>query len=323
MAIDGRSPKQPLVSVVLPTYDRPEYLREAVRSVEEQTYPNVELVVVDDCSPTPAERTLRSVDTGTLSVRCLRHEENRGANAARNTGIEASNGTLVAFLDDDDRWLPSKLAKQVAAFDRDDEIGLVYTGQRYVDENGRTTEVRTPSTRGDATEAILRGASVGPFSTLMVEADAIEAAGLPDERFPSLQDKEWILRISQQFHIEPVEEPLVVRGVHAADQISDDYERRRDVTYPLFIEKHRPLAASFGVLTERLFVANLSTSLAASAVSNGYYREGVRFSIRAIRAYPLSIAAFQYLLISIGGKYTYRPAQMIKRTAVRYRDRRS
>ena len=97
----------PLVSVVLPTYDRPALVRKAVASVGAQTYPNVELLVVDDCSPTPVEQALEGLSLGpSIAVRVLRHEENRGGNAARNTGIRVAAGEYVAFLDDDDRWHP-------------------------------------------------------------------------------------------------------------------------------------------------------------------------------------------------------------------------
>jgi hypothetical protein len=106
----------PLVSVVVPTYDWPEKLRAAVESVAAQTYPNIELVVVDDCSPTLARSVLASAAPESLSYTCIRHDENRRANAARNTGIRATDGDIVSFLDDDDRWDPAKTTVEVEAF---------------------------------------------------------------------------------------------------------------------------------------------------------------------------------------------------------------
>jgi len=177
----------PLVSVVLPTYDRPALVRKAVASVGAQTYPNVELLVVDDCSPTPVEQALEKLSLGpSITVRVLRHGENRGGNAARNTGIRVAAGEYVAFLDDDDRWHPEKLDRQVRAFrESSPAVGAVCVGQRFVDDRGETTQLRMPSASGDVTEAVLRGATLGPFSTLMVRADVIEAVGFPDERFPA------------------------------------------------------------------------------------------------------------------------------------------
>ena len=71
-------------------------------------------------------------------------------------------------------------------------------GQRFVDDRSETTQLRMPSASGDVTEAVLRGATLGPFSTLMVRADVIEAVGFPDERFPAWQDREWHVRLSQE-----------------------------------------------------------------------------------------------------------------------------
>ncbi|MFO7928002.1 glycosyltransferase family 2 protein [Natronomonas sp.] len=318
MGCDVDDGEKPLVSVVVPTYDRPEYLRDAVESVRKQTYSRIELVVVDDCSPTPAARTIDGTDTGSLAVTCRRHESNRGANAARNTGIDAADGDLIAFLDDDDRWRPTKIERQVEQFDANEELGLVYTGQEYVNGEDRTTEVKTPGTAGDAVEAILRGAGVGPFSTLMVRATVIDDAGRPDERLPSWQDRDWVIRIASRYPIAPVREPLVVRRMEAHDQISDDFERKRDISYPLMLEKHRDLAATFGSDTERRFVANLSVKLVDSALANGYHRDAVRFATRAIRADPRLHSGYVYLLVAIGGEFTYRPARFLKRAYVRY-----
>ena len=177
----------PLVSVVIPTYDRPALVRKAVASVGAQTYPNVELLVVDDCSPTPVKQAPEELSLGpSIAVRVLRHEENRGGNAARNTGIRVAAGEYVAFLDDDDRWHPEKFDRQVRAFrESSPAVGAVCVGQRFVDDRGETTQLRMPSASGDVTEAVLRGATLGPFSTLMVRADVIEAVGFPDERFPA------------------------------------------------------------------------------------------------------------------------------------------
>lgn len=98
----NRIADEPLVSVVLPTYDRPAFLRSAVESVAAQTYTNVELIVVDDDSPTPAAEAIDEDLLGSsITLRVLRGEGNRGVNAARNEGIRAAGGEYIAFLDDD------------------------------------------------------------------------------------------------------------------------------------------------------------------------------------------------------------------------------
>ncbi|RLM34463.1 MULTISPECIES: glycosyltransferase family A protein [unclassified Haloarcula] len=301
----------PLVSVVLPTYDRPENLRNAVQSVQEQTYSHIELVVVDDHSPTPAADTLSPLSFDELTVEIIRHEENRGANEARNTGIRESTGEYIAFLDDDDDWAPSKIEKQVAAFrEAGPEVGVVYTGSEYVyDDYVRTV---TFSLEGDVTEEMLRGRSLGEFTTLMVRRDVVRAAGLPDTDFPSWQDRDWLLRLSRHCEFKTVPEALTTRRRKTGeDSISDNFEEKRDISYPLFIEKHRDLAAEYGWRCERAFMAATTESLGQEALKNGYYADAKKYLLKALRYHPLDRSRLVYALVAYGGKYTYRAAHTL------------
>lgn len=110
----------PKVSAVIATYNRAHLLRHAIESVLAQDYPNLELIVVDDGSSDGTETLVRNY--GAASVRYIRHSHNRGLPAGRNTGIDAAEGEYVAFLDDDDMWLPSKIAKQIHAIGSRDAI---------------------------------------------------------------------------------------------------------------------------------------------------------------------------------------------------------
>ncbi|MDS0300427.1 glycosyltransferase [Halogeometricum sp. S1BR25-6] len=315
---------QPLVSVVLPAYGRPEYLDAAVESVADQTYAPVELLVVDDCSPDPIRPVVDAAETGALhDVRVLRHDVNRGACAARNTGIEAASGEFVAFLDDDDYWRAEAVERRVDAFESaGDDVGFVYAGQEYVTTDGETTNYRVPETRGWVTRDLFRGAPLCPFSSVMVRRSAVEEAGPLDTRFPSWQDREWYLRLSEVCAFEAVEEPLVVRRVDSHGKISDDYERKRDVSYPLFLEKHRPLARRYGKRHENALVAAQSRSLAHSALENGYHNDAVRLLLRSVRYDPTQTSSYPLLAVSLGGERTAEAARRLKRLGERLRGRR-
>lgn len=300
----------PLVSVIITTYNRPDLLVEALESVQAQTYENVEIVVVDDHSDTPAEEVVDD----TSDVRIIRHEENRGANAARNTGIRESNGDLIAFLDDDDRWLPSKLRQQVPLFE-DESVGLVYTGARSVDDDDETIAVFRPKLEGDVTTDMFAGGYIGSFSKVVVRRSTIEEAGTLDERFPSWQDRDWYLRLSEVCEFDYVSDVLVVHRSPEV-QISSDYESKRDVTYPLFVSKHRPLAASYGSYHERRFMASITHTLGASALHTGHYREGAKYLARSLRYFPASPRTVLYLMLALGGSRTFRGAQQLKHGVV-------
>ncbi len=301
----------PLVSVVLPTYDRPEKLADAVESVSAQQYSKVELLVVDDASPTPIEQVVAEAASPELEWRCLRHDDNQGANAARNTGIEAASGNILAFLDDDDRWLPEKLDAQISAFrERGADVGVVVVGQQFVDGEKRTT-TRFPDIGRSATPDLLSGGVGGSFSTLAVKRWVVEEAGLPDERLPAWQDREWLVRLSCHCDFATIKRPLVIRQVGGYNQISDLFEPKRDITYPLFLEKYSELAAEYGL--EQRFKARLSLSLASSALVNGYYRDARRFAAKAIKTDPRLKTAYAYLALALGGRYTYETGVRLKR----------
>jgi len=117
-----------LISVIIPTYNRPEFTARAVRSALAQTHRDLEIIVVDDGSKDTVSAAAWGEDP---RVRMLRHETNRGVGAARNTGVRAARGEVVAFLDSDDYWLPEKLASQMELFTRQPDAANVVVYSTY------------------------------------------------------------------------------------------------------------------------------------------------------------------------------------------------
>lgn len=310
----------PLVSVVLPTYGRPEMLLDAVKSVIHQTYSSLELLVIDDHSPVPAKETLESVSTTQFrTIRIIRHDENKGANVARNTGIKNASGDFIAFLDDDDRWDPTKIERQVAIFKKvDDTVGVVYTGQRFVNDQGNTTSFHVSEIEGTVTKQLLCGARVAPFSSVMVRSEIIPQAGLPDERFPCWQDREWYVRLSRHCEFKPIPEPLVVRRIGDYDQIGDDYIQKRDRAYPLFLKKHQSLAEEYGQLCRQKMEASLMKKVGKHALRQERYHESRKFLVRSAAHYPFVLDLYIYLLISLSGNRGYKVAKKCKRQYERF-----
>lgn len=149
-----------LVSVVIPTRDRPRLLAEALGSALAQTWRDIEVLVVDDGSRPEARPVVERFDDRRVTY--IRNDAPRGGAAARNRGIRASRGEYVAFLDDDDIWLPTKIEKQMAVFGRaPPEVGVVYCGNFVTDGKGSTLGVDHPSMRGDVA-ATLWGGTVVP-----------------------------------------------------------------------------------------------------------------------------------------------------------------
>jgi glycosyltransferase involved in cell wall biosynthesis len=299
----------PLVSVVIPTYDRPQYLKRAVESVLGQTYGNIELIVVDDCSSAPAEEILSDLFERDIRAIHVCHSENRGANAARNSGIEVATGEFIAFLDDDDYWKPTKLEQQLDVFERSPaDIGVVCTGVQYINDEGELM-AEVPILDGDVIEGVFTGSFPTTFSALMVRSSVVDEAGLPDERFPSWQDLEWCVRLSQHCRFEPVAQPLMVRRVGHEGRISEDFETKRDVSFPLLVSKHRSLIAERGPVHRRRTMASLFGMLGWAALKNEYCSDARKYLLKSIVRQPFSSERYPQLFAAIGGKYTYRSAR--------------
>jgi len=309
---------RPLVTAIIPTYGRSEYLVEAVSSVAAQTYDPLELVVVDDYSPEPVESQLSAMDlTGLHRVVIHRHNENRGANAARNTGFDAANGNLIAFLDDDDRWRPTKILRQVTVFrESGSKTGVVYTGLVAIDGAGRTLGTSGCSLRGDVTRELLCGASIGSFTRLMVRAEELSAAGSLDEALPGWQDRDLNIRLSTRCEYESIDEPLAVHRRGSHEQIGGDYEGKRDQAYPRLIKKHRPLAVGYGPAVERRFLAAQTFALGMAALNSGNTRAARGHMLDAIRYDPTYLRPYTCLPLTAGERL-YERARRLKQSVTR------
>ena len=204
----------PVVSVILPTHNRAHLVGRAIRSVLAQTFFRWELLVVDDSSRDHTEEVVRAV--ADERIRYLRHAENRGVAAARNTGIRAAGPTgYLAFLDDDDEWLAHKLERQLEAFRTSDlELGAVGCGR--VDYDGPSAEEFIPRVRGVIFEDLLARRARGYGAPLLlVRRFPSSPDVLFDERFPCLEDAEYVLRLARSHPLDFVPEPLV--KVHRND----------------------------------------------------------------------------------------------------------
>lgn len=300
-----------MVSVIIPTYDRPRRTRRAVDSVANQTYAPIELIVVDDGSIPPLEPSLDLPVEELHRAVLLRHDENRGANVARNTGLEAASGDYLAFLDSDDEWLPEKIERQVRCVEGGEGFEACYTGVRIVDGRGRVNSVRRPTKSGDLLDDLLREDVIGSYSLILVSRAAVDLAGMPDPVVPAWQDWEWYLRLAEVVEFEAVPDPLAVKHT-GKDRLGRRYQLKRDGAYPILRERIRQLAGTRR--QARIGVAHLNFKLGYTALVNGRYAEARRLFLAAIRGQPLE-ATF-YLYLACAGRH-YAWARDLKRAAVR------
>ncbi len=206
-----------LVSVVIPVYNGERYLAQAIESVLGQTWPHVELIVVDDGSTDGSAAIIARYGSRLVAVR----QENRGVAGARNAGFERATGRFIALLDQDDWWHPDKLEKQVEAMLADRRVGLVHTGVAHYDEaSGQFTGPLAPQATperlvGDCFRRLILDNQVYN-SSVMVRASVLRRVGHCDLqiRGNTVQDYDLWLRIARRARFAFVPEPLLVFRVH-------------------------------------------------------------------------------------------------------------
>ena len=199
----------PFVSVIITTYNRKELVSRAAVSVLTQTYENIECIVVDDCSTDGTLDYLTQLSQQDQRIRIISHKENRHLAAARNTGIYASLGEFVAFLDDDDMWLPQKLEKQIQLMESvQHNVGLVYCWfDTY--SGDKVVGTRRPNLHGDIFDHLLLSQPLGNGSTLLVRKQVFDHVGGFDESLSRGIDGDFIRRVAINYEIEYVPEVLV------------------------------------------------------------------------------------------------------------------
>lgn len=195
--------KNPLVSVIIPTYKRPIYLKRAIESVINQTYENIEIIVVDDNNDADeyrieTEKLMYSIND--KKVKYIKHSKNRNGAAARNTGIKYSSGKYIAFLDDDDEFLTNKILNQVKCMEKlDDEWGACYTSYKKINQGGKIQYGFEKREGNLYLEALMRSLYIGSGSNLFFKRKVIDDIGDFDESFLRNQDLEFLVRVLEKY----------------------------------------------------------------------------------------------------------------------------
>lgn len=206
----------PLISVIIPTYNRQGFLLQAVESVFKQTVADYELIVIDDGSTDGTGEGLKPYENRLQYI----YRENRGVSAARNTGLQAARGDWIAFLDSDDYWLPAKLETQVRFFAENPRALICQTEEIWI-RHGRRVNPHKKHRKfsGDIFSPSLIRCIVSP-SAVMIRREFLNQIGPFDESLPACEDYDLWLRISCRFPVFLIEEPLVVKQGGHPDQLS-------------------------------------------------------------------------------------------------------
>lgn len=227
-----------LVSAVITTYKRePQMVERALLSVLNQTYSPIEIIVVSD-SPDDYElkEQVKIMTEKYSSVKYLESGGCKGACFARNKGIEVSQGKYIAFLDDDDEWLPNKIERQIRGFNGE-KTGIVYSAN-YIIKNGQKQIEDRERHVGDVFEKLFKKNFIGSTSFPLCLKSAVIESGMFDVVMPCSQDYDLWLRITKSYKVNYIDEPLINYYMHEGDQITKKFKLKR-FAYERIYSKHK------------------------------------------------------------------------------------
>jgi len=209
--------EEPIVSVIIPTYNRAHLIQDALESVFAQTFKDYEVIVIDDGS---TDNTREVLGPSMNQIHYF-YQENQGISGARNRGILLSRGKYMAFLDSDDRWLPEKLEKQVSYMETHPKVGLLCCYLwRY--EIGKENErEKRPQGFPKNFEDLLRGPNLVPTSTVLIRRKCFEWVGTFDTSLPPIEDWDMWLRIARRFDIQCLDTVLSEHRRHPHNTTTD------------------------------------------------------------------------------------------------------
>ena len=209
--------KKPLVSVIIPTFNRAAMVVEALDSVLNQSYQSLEVIVVDDGSTDDTSARLADYE-GRIQV--VRQSSNSGVSAARNCGIQQSRGDYVALLDSDDLWKPEKIQRQMDFFLKHSQAMICQTEEIWI-RRGKRVNPRQKHRKysGYIFPHCLPLCIVSP-SAVMIKRELLSQVGLFDEQLPACEDYDLWLRIAMRHSIFLLEEPLIIKRGGHEDQLS-------------------------------------------------------------------------------------------------------
>jgi len=296
--------RSPSVTVIIPTYNRAHLLGRSIKSVLGQTYRDIELIVVDDCSTDNTEEVIRSFsDERLLSFRL---NENSGSPAApTNKGIEAARGEYIAIQDSDDEWLPRKLEKQMDVFKKVSlEVAVVYTDVWRIRENGE--KEYNPSPHIMPEDGIIYRKALGyrlegiGTQTLLIRKECFSKTGLFDEKLHMYIDTELLIRMSKYYYFYHLQEPLVNYFETPGSMVLNSNFESWILARKLILEKHFE-----DIRKSRRLLATHYFSIGHHLYSRGEFRQARDYLMKSSLTYPLNIKILILACMSLISRHGY------------------
>jgi hypothetical protein len=317
-----RMTELPLVSVVIPAWNAAAFVGEAIESARAQTWPHLEVIVVDDGSTDETPAALRRYDDAP-DVRVIR-QDNAGPAAARNRGVEAGRGEFIAFLDADDLWRPTKVRKQLDAFRRNPKLGLVYTlydcsirderGQWVEDtsRNRRYAGRQDELCRGWCFRQVVEHAFIA-LPSVLIPRPVLDRVGLFDTGLTTAEDRHLYARIARRYPIDYVDEELVTVRRHGANLSGDPGVDPQTFDFFRKIAQMFPDCAPRRAPWMRQALARIGRETGFDSLYQGQMRHARRALWQACRYRPTRLSNWLLLLAALLPGCALRAIRSLKR----------
>jgi glycosyltransferase involved in cell wall biosynthesis len=299
--------KSKLISVIIPTHNRGQLIERAICSVLQQTYKDLELIIVDDGS---TDNTREVVEKYTDDrIRYIACPRRGGAAAARNRGIAEARGEYIAFLDSDDEWLSNKLEEEIRVLEGlPEEYGVVYSGGWVYQKNRERKYIpyATQGARsGDLKEIILRTGLICPPGAI-VKKKCFDRVGLFDESMPAIEDWEFWIRVSKSYYFHYLQKPLWNYYLKASGSLSSNEGALLKALNYIY-KKHYDEISRFRYIEAKylFWIGNL-------LIKNGQIREGRRYLVKSFILRPTALENMSCWAISFFGQRIYASIDGIK-----------
>jgi glycosyltransferase involved in cell wall biosynthesis len=290
----------PKVSVIIPTFNRAAFLKSAIESVLNQTYNDFEIIIVDDNSSDTTYEVVGNFEDE--RVKYIRHRENKGVSAARNTAIKACNGKYIAFLDDDDEWVPEKLQKQVELQDKSPpNICGVYSDRLIIDRLSNkiiSKGLQSNKVRGNLLSQLALRNQINTC-TVLLRKKCLDEVGMFDETISYMEDRDMWIRLSLNWDFEYINEPLTRTYVHKQGHLSARLKEQ--------IEAREKLLIKYSNLfnQDRKTWSKLILHQGAQYCQLKNMKRGRENFLKGIQIDPFNFKAYLHLLSSLFGQSAY------------------
>jgi len=288
----------PAVSVILPVFDGEATIERALDSILEQTFTDFEIIVVDDASTDLTVKRVSGRYGGRLKL--IQHASNRGAAAARNTGIAAARGRWIAFLDSDDVWDRDKLARQVEVLGNSGPRARACATGYRLHRDGRDIAYHKKLSPMQFRREILFGCTISPGSTLLVDRHVFDDIGIFDESMRRLEDWDWLLRFSTRYDL--IFLPGLLADIYLGNRVRALDNSRVEAALDRIRVKH---STGLSLLAKMRLRSSLLVEKSAMQYRAAQPAKAAAYVLAALALYPFrNIAFFRMLWRSVSKKLT-------------------